>query len=87
MIYDWESEDLSLSLETFEILQEFQTQKPNSTALDMSCFQENWQLSQFWYSLETCAILRDEVLDQTMGNASIACVSCPSAFFALSVGF
>ena len=35
---------------------------------------EDWQLSQFWYSTETSISLANEALK----NTSIACVSCPS---------
>jgi hypothetical protein len=55
--------------------------------LQIQDFGEDWQLSQFWYSQSTGHKLAQEVLDQTDKGDKIACLSCPSAFFALKVTF
>ena len=34
-------------------------------------FKEDWQLSQFWYTLETSEIIAQEAISQTESNGSI----------------
>lgn len=85
----------SLSPEAIKALQEFTetSLELNSklTAVDMSMadtpsmssFKEDWQLSQFWYSKETCRILADEMCE--FPDNSVACISCPSVFVEIKV--
>ena len=54
---------------------------------NMDNFREDWQLSQFWYDLETRNRLAKEALDQTLDNGIIGCLCSPSAFVALKVAF
>jgi hypothetical protein len=47
---------------------------------------ENWSLSQFWYTEDSMNILAREVIEAISDlkpNAKIACLSCPSLFRAL----
>ena len=51
---------------------------------------EDWQLSQFWYADDTAFDLANEVerLGKIVGgNASIACVSCPTLYIAIKKHF
>lgn len=54
------------------------TQK--NTALTIDDFQEDWQLSQFWYSDETANILADALLEGADENTVICIVSAPSVY-------
>ena len=51
----------------------------------IEAFEEDWQLSQFWYDDATAAALAAECerLTGKDGEKTIACVSCPTLFFAL----
>ncbi|XP_070394786.1 EEF1A lysine methyltransferase 1 [Dermacentor albipictus] len=42
--------------------------------------QEDWQLSQFWYSDETAAALANEALRAAGPEGAIACISCPTLY-------
>ncbi|XP_054164380.1 EEF1A lysine methyltransferase 1-like [Oppia nitens] len=85
--------DLLLSEHTLNALKEFYTEtyaKQNSGNKEETDFEENWQLSQFWYSEETANYLSDEVIhalnlqssheSEKMTEKSIACISCPTLF-------
>ena len=51
---------------------------------------EDWQLSQFWYDEETAFDLANEVVrlaEVIGGNASVACVSCPTLYSAIKKHF
>nr|CAD7197756.1 unnamed protein product [Timema douglasi] len=43
-------------------------------------FEENWQLSQFWYDDETANCLAKEACRVAGGHGSIALISCPSLY-------
>lgn len=76
--------ELELSASTLNALKEFlQEQKSldNSTELDpVGKVQEDWQLSQFWYTKETCQDLSREILENTKNGDKIACISSPSVY-------
>lgn len=99
-----EEEDLpTLSAETFAALQQFyneedsrekarldigQTDSSKPVDYNTLTFDEDWQLSQFWYDEATANALADICLgvDQKgPGNDQprIACLSCPTLFLAL----
>ncbi len=70
----------ALSTSTAAILQQFLVQqaKAEEDAAD-DPFQENWGLSQFWYTDETAAAVAAEAVKLAAGG-SIACIACPSLF-------
>jgi len=49
----------------------------------MNLFQEDWQLSQFWYSDATADLLADALLEGADENTVIAVVSAPSVYAAI----
>ncbi|XP_016946136.1 protein-lysine N-methyltransferase CG9154 [Drosophila biarmipes] len=88
--------DIMLPADTLAILNEFllerskrkvdeENQVVNQTGIDAE-FEEDWQLSQFWYNSETKLILRDVVvklLDEQRSDLvgfHIALLSCPSLY-------
>ncbi|XP_033151113.1 protein-lysine N-methyltransferase CG9154 [Drosophila mauritiana] len=89
-------DDISLPADTLAILNEFllerskreaeeENQIANKTGKDAQ-FEEDWQLSQFWYSTKTKHTLRDVVRKllaertEDSGDFSIALLSCPSLY-------
>ncbi|KAH8240935.1 hypothetical protein KR026_008381 [Drosophila bipectinata] len=89
-------DDISLPADTLAILNEFLAERSkreaeeedrilNKTGKD-GLFEEDWQLSQFWYSTKTKLIVRDVVgkLLKEQGEHSngfrIALLSCPSLY-------
>eukprot|EP00128_Syssomonas_multiformis_P002109 Colp12_sorted_trinity150504_noHs@30249 len=54
--------------------------KSNETPSGIDDFQEDWQLSQFWYSTETADKLAEAALAAAGENGSIACVSTPTLY-------
>ncbi|XP_023408880.1 EEF1A lysine methyltransferase 1 isoform X2 [Loxodonta africana] len=75
-----------LSSHTLAALQEFyaeQQQRTDSGGNDkysIGIIEENWQLSQFWYSQETALRLAEEVIAVAGEGGRIACVSTPSVY-------
>lgn len=73
---------MELDDETKRILDEFlasqNTTIKTTDEMSMSLFKEDWQLSQFWNTAETCEAVALEILSQTDG--SILCISSPSVF-------
>lgn len=73
----------------FRQLKQIAHQKADVAALKrrrelvMDDFQEDWQLSQFWYDDETAERLAIEAINITPPGGSIACLSCPSVFLQL----
>ncbi|KAJ3057022.1 EEF1A lysine methyltransferase 1 [Rhizophlyctis rosea] len=57
--------------------------KDELAALSMDDFNEDWQLSQFWYDEETAEKLAQEAIRQTKEGDAIVCVSAPTAFVSL----
>lgn len=49
----------------------------------MNLFQEDWQLSQFWYSDATADLLADALLEGANEDTVIAVVSAPSVYAAI----
>lgn len=87
-----EDEDVpTLSAETFAALQEFYTEQQKRqeilTKLEADdklkeniIFDENWQLSQFWYDEVTVQTLV-KVVDKTVADGGrVALISCPTLF-------
>lgn len=50
----------------------------------MKLFQEDWQLSQFWYDDDSAKTMGDELVAQAKGGM-IVCVSAPTVFLYLKV--
>ncbi|PIA16493.1 hypothetical protein COEREDRAFT_73225 [Coemansia reversa NRRL 1564] len=48
----------------------------------MGCFQEDWQLSQFWYDEATANFIVERVLENTKVDDTIAFISSPTAYVA-----
>uniref|UniRef100_A0A182SWD3 Uncharacterized protein n=1 Tax=Anopheles maculatus TaxID=74869 RepID=A0A182SWD3_9DIPT len=90
------SEDLSddeacvLPADTMLILQQFLQEKESKERSEKAgaepegCFEENWQLSQFWYNEETkqrlALIVRKVQEKMTADTFRVALLSAPSAF-------
>ncbi|KAL4713029.1 hypothetical protein ACJJTC_001083 [Scirpophaga incertulas] len=81
----------SLSAETFAALQEFYTEQQKRqeilTKLEADdklkeniLFDENWQLSQFWYDETTIQALVRVIDASVPNNGSVALLSCPTLF-------
>lgn len=49
----------------------------------METFQENWNLSQFWYNEKTANLLADELLDGADETTRIVVISAPSVYAAI----
>ncbi|XP_017079513.2 protein-lysine N-methyltransferase CG9154 [Drosophila eugracilis] len=85
-------DDLSLPADTLAILNEFLSERSKREAEEGSQigkdahFEEDWQLSQFWYSNKTKLILRDVVRKLLVERKKdsedfyIALLSCPSLY-------
>jgi hypothetical protein len=50
--------------------------------VSITAFAEDWQLSQFWYSDTTADALAREMISETKPGSRLACLSCPSTYFA-----
>lgn len=59
--------------------EEFENRKKEG----MNLFQEDWQLSQFWYSDATADLLADALLEGADKDTVIAVVSAPSVYAAI----
>lgn len=87
-----DDDDLLLRPETLAALQGFIEDKQNQDErflkaeqghgekLDMSVVQEDWQLSQFWYTDETAEALAKEAMIKAGPTGTIACLSCPTLY-------
>uniref|UniRef100_A0A3Q3FGQ4 EEF1A lysine methyltransferase 1 n=1 Tax=Labrus bergylta TaxID=56723 RepID=A0A3Q3FGQ4_9LABR len=83
----------ALSAHTLAALQEFYNettaQDESSTPGDqfaVGAVEEDWRMSQFWYSDETATQLAEEVVREAGEGGRIACVSAPSAYQKLKQG-
>ncbi|XP_017880144.1 EEF1A lysine methyltransferase 1 [Ceratina calcarata] len=86
---DSEDDDLQLCPATLAALNEFLLEKEEkenrlkqsleSESLDVS-FDENWQLSQFWYDNETTDALVRGAIKSTESDGRIALISCPTLY-------
>ncbi|XP_045776196.1 EEF1A lysine methyltransferase 1 [Maniola jurtina] len=87
-----EDEDIpALSAETFAALQEFYAEKQKRQEIleklesqkqlnENIIFEENWQLSQFWYNEATVQALVKIVDKLLPDNGKVALISCPTLF-------
>ncbi|KAG5889426.1 hypothetical protein JTB14_032760 [Gonioctena quinquepunctata] len=75
-----------LSAETFAALQEFYKEQEEREAKmtividDQNTFEEDWQLSQFWYDDHTIDVLVDIALKSVGDGGKIALISCPTLY-------
>ncbi|XP_027019904.1 EEF1A lysine methyltransferase 1 [Tachysurus fulvidraco] len=74
-----------LSAAALAALQEFyEENEAGTTALSHSytvgAIQEDWRMSQFWYSEETATRLAEEAVQQAGKQGRIACISAPSIY-------
>ncbi|XP_054472020.1 EEF1A lysine methyltransferase 1 [Anoplopoma fimbria] len=79
----------ALSAETLAALQEFYDETSSSTPSDqftVGAVEEDWRMSQFWYSDETATRLAEEVVREAGEGGRIACVSAPSVYQKLKQG-
>ncbi|TDH06571.1 hypothetical protein EPR50_G00114890 [Perca flavescens] len=81
----------TLSAHTLAALQEFynetsEASAPPSDQFAVGAVDEDWRMSQFWYSDETAAQLAEEVVREAGEGGSIACVSAPSVYQKLKQG-
>lgn len=84
---DSEDDDTpQLSSHTLAALQEFYAEQKQhidpggDDKYNIGIIEENWQLSQFWYSQETALRLAQEVIAAAGEGGRIACVSAPSVY-------
>ncbi|XP_039719066.1 EEF1A lysine methyltransferase 1 isoform X1 [Pteropus medius] len=75
-----------LSSHTLAALQEFYAEQEQHAGLgggdkdSIGVIEENWQLSQFWYSQETALRLAQEAIAAAGEGGRVACVSAPSVY-------
>ncbi|CAK9821613.1 EEF1A lysine methyltransferase 1 [Anthophora retusa] len=84
-----DDDDLQLCPTTLAALNEFLREKEEresefkrnleNQTLDVT-FDENWQLSQFWYDEETIDTLVRGAINSTESNGRIALISCPTLY-------
>lgn len=84
----------TLSAHTLAALQEFYSETGTgpdrgaepSLQFAVGAVQEDWRMSQFWYSDETAARLAEELVREAGEGGRIACVSAPSVYQKLKQG-
>ncbi|VDN17968.1 unnamed protein product [Gongylonema pulchrum] len=72
---DDDADKPTLSAEAIAALAEFYAEKNGLTGTTID---EDWQLSQFWYTEETAIKLAEECASAVDCGGRIACVSCPT---------
>ena len=92
-----ENDAPTLSAETFAALEQFYKEEDEREAIkisakenvttDMTNFNEDWNLSQFWYDDKTSEILARECVRIAGDKGQIACISAPSAYTAIKKHF
>ncbi|XP_017403679.1 EEF1A lysine methyltransferase 1 [Cebus imitator] len=81
-----DDETPQLSAHALAALQEFYAEKKQQIdpgkddKYNIGIIEENWQLSQFWYSQETALRLAQEATAAVGEGGRIACVSAPSVY-------
>ncbi|XP_033032941.1 EEF1A lysine methyltransferase 1 isoform X1 [Trachypithecus francoisi] len=81
-----DDETPQLSAHALAALQEFYAEQKQQIDLgeddkyNIGIIEENWQLSQFWYSQETALQLAQEAIAAVGEGGRIACVSAPSVY-------
>ncbi|EHH58459.1 N(6)-adenine-specific DNA methyltransferase 2 [Macaca fascicularis] len=81
-----DDETPQLSAHALAALQEFYAEQKQQIDLgeddkyNIGIIEENWQLSQFWYSQETALRLAQEAIAAVGEGGRIACVSAPSVY-------
>ncbi|KAL4838576.1 hypothetical protein H8958_021877 [Nasalis larvatus] len=81
-----DDEKPQLSAHALAALQEFYAEQKQQIDLgeddkyNIGIIEENWQLSQFWYSQETALRLAQEAIAAVGEGGRIACVSAPSVY-------
>ncbi|XP_051170795.1 EEF1A lysine methyltransferase 1 [Leptopilina boulardi] len=81
-----DDEEISLCPSTLAALQEFYSEREEREKLQKCSmsnevlFDENWQLSQFWYDDETTDKLTKGAINCTQDNGKIALISCPTLY-------
>ncbi|XP_068428817.1 EEF1A lysine methyltransferase 1 [Clinocottus analis] len=79
----------ALSAHTLAALQEFYQQTSSPPAADqftVGAVEEDWRMSQFWYSDETATRLAEELVQEAGEGGRVACVSAPSVYQKLKQG-
>ncbi|XP_029386255.1 EEF1A lysine methyltransferase 1 [Echeneis naucrates] len=84
----------TLSAHTLAALQEFYNETRTGPAHSTSqsdqfavgAVEEDWRMSQFWYSDETATALAEEVVREAGEGGRVACVSAPSVYQKLKQG-
>ncbi|XP_044072267.1 EEF1A lysine methyltransferase 1 [Siniperca chuatsi] len=84
----------TLSAHTLAALQEFYNETSTGPAHSttpsdqyaVGVLEEDWRMSQFWYSDETATQLAEEVIREAGEGGRIACVSAPSVYQKLKQG-
>lgn len=81
-----DDETPQLSAHALAALQEFYAEQKQQIDLgeddkyNIGIIEENWQLSQFWYSQETALRLAQEAIAAVGEGGRVACVSAPSVY-------
>ncbi|XP_028291661.1 EEF1A lysine methyltransferase 1 [Gouania willdenowi] len=84
----------TLSAHTLAALQEFynetrtspDTAQASSDQFAVGAVEEDWRMSQFWYSDETAVQLAEELVREAGESGRIACISAPSVYQKLKQG-
>ncbi|KAF7650176.1 hypothetical protein LDENG_00129590, partial [Lucifuga dentata] len=80
----------TLSADTLAALQEFYNETRNDPvhqeSFAVGAMEEDWRMSQFWYSDETATRLAEELVQEAGEGGRIACVSAPSVYQKLKQG-
>ncbi|XP_025414499.1 EEF1A lysine methyltransferase 1 [Sipha flava] len=84
-ISEEDCDDLQLSAEAQRALKEFYEEQNEKLLLHNDDtnniqFDEDWQLSQFWYDEKTCERIVECVLKAVGPNGTVALISCPTLY-------